>query len=160
MKKILYEKNHIGIQFFKYALCGGTATLTDYAVSFLIAWIWLPALNGNELLVQLFDLQINAVSDDIRLKNFIIGSIIAFMAANLVAYILNVLFVFKAGKHDRWKEIGLFYLVSAMSVGIGVAIGASLIPSLGLPHDYSYIAKIISTTLINFVARKYIIFRG
>lgn len=160
MKSPLIEKNHIGIQFFKYSICGGTALVTDYVVSFMIAWLWLPALNGSELLVRLFNLQTNVVSDDLRFRNFIIGSIIAFMVSNLVAYILNVLFVFKSGRHERWKEVGLFYLVSAISVGIGVAIGASLIPWLGLPHDYSYIAKAISTTLINFAARKYIIFHG
>ena len=76
------------------------------------------------------------------------------------ADILNVLFVFKAGKHSRWKEVGLFYLVSAISVGIGVGLGAVLIRGFGLSTTFSYIAKAISTTLINFVARKYIIFNG
>jgi putative flippase GtrA len=84
----------------------------------------------------------------------------AFMVSNLTAYVLNILFVFKSGKHSRRKELGLFYLVSAISVGIGVAIGAVLIKGFGLSTTYSYIAKAVSTTLINYVARKFIIFHG
>ena len=160
LKKILLEKNHAGIQFLKYSMCGCTALAVDMIVAFFVAWLWLPALNGDELFVKWFGLQFDAVSEATRTTNFVIGSIIAFFLSNLTAYILNVLFVFKAGKHSRWKEIGMFYLVSGISVGIGVAIGASLIPWLGLPYDYSYIAKAISTTLINYVARKYLIFKG
>ncbi len=84
----------------------------------------------------------------------------AFMVSNLVAYVLNVRFVFKAGKHSRRKEIALFYLVSGISVGIGIAIGASLISWFGLSYGFSFVAKAVSTTLINFVARKFIIFHG
>jgi len=141
-------------------MCGVTALSVDMIIAFIVAWLWLPALNGDELFVKWFGLQYDTVSEATRTTNFIIGSIIAFMVSNLTAYILNVLFVFKAGKHSRLKEVGMFYLVSALSVGIGVAIGASLIPWLGLPYDYSYIAKAVSTTLINYVARKYIIFHG
>ncbi|HSR88346.1 MAG TPA: GtrA family protein, partial [Pontiella sp.] len=91
---------------------------------------------------------------------FCIGNVIAFMASNLTAYVLNIFFVFKAGRHSRWKEVGLFYLVSAVSVGIGVVIGAGLIQGFGLSTSSSYIAKAVSTTLINYAARKFIIFHG
>ncbi|MEI6892758.1 MAG: GtrA family protein [Pontiella sp.] len=160
LKKILLDKNHAGIQFIKYGLCGCTALTVDMMVAFLVAWLWLPALNGDELFVKWFGLQFEVVSEGIRTTHFIIGSIIAFLISNLVAYLLNVLFVFKAGKHSRRKELGMFYLVSGISVGIGVALGAALISWLGMPYDYSYIAKVISTTLINYVARKYLIFNG
>ena len=160
LKKILFEKNHPGVQFLKYSMCGGFALAVDMVVAFLVAWLWLPALNGDELFVRWFGLHYEPVSEAVRTTNFVWGNAIAFMVSNLTAYVLNVLFVFKAGKHNRWKEIGMFYLVSAISVGIGVAIGASLIPWLGLSYDWSYIAKAISTTLINYAARKYIIFHG
>lgn len=158
-KKILLEKNHTGIQFFKYAMCGSLALFTDMVVAFLIAWLWLPALKGNELFVQLFGLQCDVVPEGTRSLNFILGSAMAFMVSNLVAYILNVLFVFKSGKHSRLKEAGLFYLVSGISVGIGVAIGATLV-WMDFPYGWSYVAKAVSTTLINYAARKYFIFHG
>jgi putative flippase GtrA len=160
MKKILFEKNHIGIQFFKYSICGGTAMAVDMVVFFLVAWLLFPALTESDILVRLFNLEVVAIPEYMRTINFCIGNGIAFMASNLTAYILNLLFVFKAGKHSRLKEIGLFYLVSAISVGIGVGLGAVLIQGFGLSTTFSYVAKAVSTTLINFVARKYIIFNG
>jgi len=160
LKNTLLEKNHSGVQFLKYSMCGGMALATDMVVFFLVAWLLFPALTESDLFVRLFHMQVEAVPDEVRIANFRFGNVFAFMVSNFVAYILNVLFVFKAGKHNRWIELGLFYLVSAISVAIGVEIGALLIRSFNLSTTFSYVAKVISTTLINFAARKFIIFHG
>jgi putative flippase GtrA len=160
VKKILLEKNHAGIQFLKYAMCGGVAMAADMITFFLVAWLLFPALTEADVLVRLFHMPVEAIPEHVRIVNFCIGNVMAFMVSNLTAYVLNILFVFKSGKHSRRKELGLFYLVSAISVGIGVAIGAVLIKGFGLSTTYSYIAKAVSTTLINYVARKFIIFHG
>lgn len=132
----------------------------DMLTFFLVAWLLFPALTENDILVRIFNMNIVAVPEYLRTINFCLANGIAFMLSNLTAYVLNVLFVFKAGKHSRWKEVGLFYLVSAISVGIGVGIGVLLIQGFGLSTTSSYIAKAISTTLINYAARKFIIFHG
>ncbi len=160
LKKVLLEKNHSGVQFIKYSLCGGFALGIDMAVCFLVAWLLFPALTQDDVLVRLFNMQVDPIEESVRVVNFRISNVCAFMVSNLVAYLLNVRFVFESGKHSRWKEIGLFYLVSAVSVGIGTEIGATLIRNFGLSFSFSYVAKAVSTTLINFVARKFIIFRG
>ncbi len=160
LKTARLEKSHVGIQFMKYSLCGGFALGVDMVICFLVAWLLFPALTQDDMLVKLFSMQVDPVLESVRVVNFRISNACAFMGSNLVAYLLNVRFVFKAGKHSRWKEIGLFYLVSAISVGMGTEIGAMLIENLGLSFSFSYIAKAISTTLINFVARKFIIFHG
>jgi putative flippase GtrA len=110
--------------------------------------------------VRLFSLQIEPVPEHLRTLHFCLGNVIAFAASNLTAYILNILFVFRAGRHGRGTELALFYLVSGISVGLGVLIGAVLIEGFGTSTTVSYIAKAVSTTLINFVARKYLIFHG
>lgn len=160
VKKILTEKSHPGFQFVKYSISGGIAFTTDMVVFFIVAWLFFPALTENDLFVRIFNIQVEAIPENVRTINFCIGNLIAFMVSNLTAYVLNILFVFKAGKHSRWKELGLFYLVSAASVGIGVAVGAVLIQTFGLSTSSSYIAKAVSTTLINYAARKFIIFHG
>ena len=132
----------------------------DMVVFFLAAWLLFPALTENDVLVRLFHLEIVEIPEYLRTINFCLANVMAFMLSNLTAYILNVLFVFKAGKHSRRKEVGLFYLVSAISVGLGVGIGVLLIQGFGLSTTFSYIAKAVSTTLINYAARKFIIFRG
>jgi putative flippase GtrA len=160
LKKILVEKNHSGIQFLKYAMCGGVAFATDMVTFFLVAWLLFPALTETDLFVRIFNMQIEPVAEGTRSVNFVIGNGIAFMVSNMTAYILNVLFVFKAGKHSQAKELGLFYLVSGISVGIGVLVGVVLIEGFGLSTTSSYVAKAVSTTLINYAARKFIIFHG
>lgn len=160
LKKILLEKNHAGVQFVKYSLCGWVAMATDMVTFFLVAWLLFPALTENDVLVRLFSMQVEVVPEHTRVINFCIGNGIAFMLSNFVAYVLNIQFVFRAGKHSRTKELLLFYLVSAISVGIGVAVGALLIEGFGLSTTFSYVAKAVSTTLINFVVRKFIIFHG
>jgi putative flippase GtrA len=160
IKKILAEKEHPVLQFVKYSMCGGMALATDMITFFLVAWLFFPALTEDDLFVRLFHMNVDVVPENVRSINFCIGSVIAFMVSNLTAYILNVLFVFKAGKHSRLKEMSLFCLVSAISVGIGVGVGVMLIQGFGLSTTYSYIAKAVSTTLINYAARKFIIFHG
>lgn len=160
VKKILYEKQHHGIQFFKYALCGGVAFSVDIITFFLVTWLLFPALTEDDVLVRLFHLQIEPIMERTRTINFIIGNSIAFVASNTVAYVLNVLFVFRAGRHERWKEMGLFYLVSGFSIAIGVVLGAALIRFAGLTTTFSYVAKAFSSTMINYVFRKFVIFHG
>lgn len=160
IKKLLLEKNHPGIQFFKYSACGGMAFAADIITFFLVAWFFFPALSEDDIIVRILKLTVEVPPEGSRTINFVICSAIAFMVSNLVAYILNILFVFKAGKHGFWKEFGLFYLVSGISIGIGVAIGAVLIEVFGLETTYSYIAKSISATLINYAGRKFFIFHG
>ena len=160
LKKILQEKEHPGIQFLKYFMCGGAAMAVDMFVFFLVAWLLFPALTENDIPVRLFNLDIVVVPEYLRTINFCLANVIAFMLSNLTAYILNVLFVFKAGKHSRRKEVGLFYLVSAVSVGMGVGVGVVLIQGFGLSTTFSYAAKAVSAMLINYAARKFFIFHG
>ena len=160
VKKILMDKNHSGIQFLKYSMCGGIAFAADMITFFLVAWLVFPALTEGDFLVRIFNLQIEPVAEGVRTLNFVLGNIIAFIVSNMTAYILNVLFVFKSGKHSRWKELGLFYLVSGISVGLGVLVGVILIGGFGMSTTSSYVAKAVSTTLINYAARKFFIFNG
>ena len=160
LKKILLDKNHAGFQFLKYSMCGGIALAADMVTFFLVAWLMLPALTKYDFLVRIFNVEIDPVAESARAFNFILGNVIAFMVSNMTAYILNIFFVFKSGKHNRWKELGLFYLVSGISVGIGVGIGVVLISGFGMSTTSSYVAKVLSTTLINYAARKSFIFNG
>jgi putative flippase GtrA len=160
MKSILFEKDRPVLQFFKYSLCGSAAMGVDVITFFLSAWLLFPALTENDVLVRLFGMQVEPVPEHVRTLHFCIGNGLAFAGSNLTAYVLNVLFVFRAGRHGRWTELGLFYLVSGISVGLGVLVGVVLIEGFGLSTSFSYAAKAVSTTLINFAARKYIIFHG
>jgi putative flippase GtrA len=163
IQAFLSEKDNRWVQFIKYGMCGGAATVVDMTVFFLFAWLIFPALTESDPFTRLlgsFNLDVRTVSESVRLRNYWIDKVICFLFSNFTAYILNVLYVFKAGKHKRHHELMLFYAVSLVSFFIGTYVGAWLIQSFGLDTTYSYVAAMISALLINYAGRKFFIFNG
>ena len=159
----LSEKDNHLVQFIKYGLCGGIATVVDMAAFFLFAWLVFPALTESDpftRLLGLMNLDIQAVSEAVRLRNYWIDKVICFLFSNFTAYILNVLFVFKAGKHKRHHELMLFYAVSLAAFFLGTLAGDLLIRFAGLDTTYSYVTAMIAAVLINYAGRKFFIFHG
>ncbi len=160
LKKILFEKNHTGFQFLKYSLCGGLAFATDITVFYLVAVFVFPALTQTDIFAQLLGLDLEPVSEPLRLRNFWIGKSMSFVASNLVAYTLNVLFVFKGGKHKMHHEIALFFAVSFAAFLLGTWSGDALIRFFGAQTTVSNLTAIVFATLFNYAGRKFFIFRG
>lgn len=148
------------IQFIKYALAGGVATLTHISLFHLIAWKLFPSLGPNDHAVRFFHLRIREVNDYSRARNSMIGNVIAFFFSNMVAYIMNILWVFERGRHSLALEILLFYLVSGLSTMIGTMLMGMLIKRFHLLTTYAFAANIVSAVLINYALRKYFIFVG
>lgn len=160
LKNILLEKNHRGIQFFKYACCGGIAFGVDIVVFYLVAVFVFPALTENDFFVELFGLTVTPVSETVRLHNFWIGKGLSFIASNITAYILNVLFVFKGGKHKVHKEVALFFGVSFVAFLLSTWSGDALIRFFGVQTTICNFTAIFSAILINYCGRKFFVFHG
>ena len=77
-----------------------------------------------------------------------------------LSYILNVLFVFKSGKHKRHHELLLFYAVSVVSLILATFGGWVLINTFGLGTTWSYVVKMVASVLINYAGRKFFVFKG
>lgn len=148
------------IQFIKYSLAGGVATLTHITIFHLVAWKLFPSLGPDDHAVRFFRLKIRQVNDYSRARNSMIGNVIAFCFSNMVAYIINILWVFERGRHSVALEILLFYLVSGVSTVIGTLFMGILIKRFGLLTTYAFGANILSAILINYAMRKYFIFLG
>ncbi len=148
------------LQFIKYALAGGLATATHIVIFHLAAWLLFPALQKKDHLVRLFNLKLREIDERYRARNSMICNILAFMIANLVAYVTNVLWVFEAGRHSFIVEISLFYAVSGLSVLIGTVLMGMLIKRFGMLTTYAFCANIVSAVLINYAVRKFFIFQG
>jgi putative flippase GtrA len=157
-KRFLNEKEHRGVQFIKYALSGGISAGVDMVVFFLLAWSVLPALTEADWLVRMLGLDPVPVTEAVRSRNFVLASVICFFFSNLTAYILNLLFVFKGGRHARHVEFTLFYGVSVVSLVLAVFAGWVLIAGFGLSTTWSYIAKMAAALLINYAGRRHFIF--
>ncbi len=148
------------IQFIKYGLAGGIATITHIIIFHLIAWKIFPALQEKDHAVQLFNLTIKKVNDATRARNSMIGNFIAFLISNMVAYITNILWVFEGGKYPFWIEILLFYCVSGISVFLGTMLMGILIRRFGMLTTYAFSSNIVTAVMINYVMRKFFIFHG
>ncbi|MGW8194917.1 MAG: GtrA family protein [Desulforhopalus sp.] len=148
------------IQFIKYALAGGLATLTHIIIFHLIGWKLFPSLQENDHAVKFFNLKIRTVNDYTRARNSMIGNCLAFLVANMVAYITNVLWVFQGGRHHIIIEILLFYAVSGISVFLGTALMGLLIKRFGILTTYAFGANIFTAVMINYAVRKFFIFSG
>ena len=147
-------------QFIKYALAGGLATVTHITIFHLIAWKIFPSLQEKDHAVRLFKLAIHKVNITTRARNSMIGNFIAFLIANMVAYITNILFVFQGGKYPIVIEILLFYAVSGISAFLGTILMGVLIKRFGLLTTYAFVANIFTSVMINYALRKFFIFHG
>lgn len=130
------------------------------AVFFLLAWKVFPALRENDPVARRLGLRVRPVEEEQRSRRFVICTALAFVFSNLTAYLINIYWVFEPGRHPWYVEVALFYAVSGISIVIGTAIGWSMIRYLHLSTSFSYAGKLIASLLINFVCRKYLVFKG
>jgi len=101
-----------------------------------------------------------AMNDAMRARNAALDNFFAFIFSNLTAYLLNIFWVFKRGRHHWLMEIGLFYAVSGVSMVIGTTIQTWMIAHMGLTTTVAFVANMVTALLINFAMRKFVIFKG
>ena len=159
-KAIFSPESGPALQFIKYAICGGIATATNIAIFYLLGYRLLPCLQPEDFFVRLLHLTMPAISDEMRGRNAIVANTFAFLISNFVAYLLNIWFVFRSGRHHRLVELGLFYAVSGVSFVIGTSLMGWLILHFGMMTTLAFGGNIIAAILINFVMRKFVIFKG
>ena len=151
------------VQFIKYALAGGVATGVNVVTFFLLAVFAFHCLAPDDRVAVLRSrhagITVPEVSDAVRSVNALVCNTIAFLVANFVCYVINRLFVFVPGRHSVAVEALLFLAVSAISFAIGTAAQTLLIALGGISTSIAFSANLVSALAINFVARKFLIFK-
>lgn len=157
---------HPLIQFIKYGIAGGFALFTDL-LFFTLANLYLfpidqgmgpvSPLEGG--LGSFFSWSRTLLSDP-SVVNYIRCNTVGFLTSNVVAYLLNVKWVFRGGRHRKHLEVTLFLLVSFISFLVGTALGAMLVGSLGWNEYLAKAGNVVAAVLINYVCRKFIVFQG
>jgi putative flippase GtrA len=112
-----------------------------------------------------------------------INNTLAFLLSNMVAYILNILWVFESGRYyppldlalnklgliqratlracaHRTVEVLLFYAVSGISIAIGTFLMGVLINRWHYTTTVAFGAECVIAALVNFALRKFMIFKG
>lgn len=148
------------IQFVKYALAGGIATAVHIFTFFLAGFLLWPCVGKDDILVRLFRLRPREVEEELRARRAVYCNILAFLCSNGVCYMLNRLFVFKAGAHAMWLEAMLFVSVSALSTSLGTLLMGVLIKRFHVQTTWAFSANAVTSLLINFVLRKFVVFAG
>lgn len=148
------------VQFVKYGMVGGAATVIHVLAFFVMGFFVFPCVSPEDPLVRLFGLAAPAVQEALRARYAVYSNVVAFVVANTVCYLLNRLFVFRPGRHHVVLEFVLFMGVSAISVAIGSVLMGLLIRQLGVQTTYAFGANIASSLAINFLMRKFFVFKG
>jgi putative flippase GtrA len=146
------------LQFIKYVLAGGLATVTHISLFHLFGWKIFPALQKKDHFVRFFKMPIVPINDATRARNAMICNYIAFIVSNMVAYIANVLWVFQGGKYHVIIEILLFYAVSGISTYLGTLLMIALIKRFGILTTYAFGGNMLTAVMINYSLRKFFIF--
>jgi putative flippase GtrA len=148
------------VQFVKYGLAGGVATATHILMFFLAGFLLFPCVTPDDPLVKLFGLIAPAVEEALRARNAVFSNVAAFLVSNTVCYIINRLFVFRPGRHHIVIEFLLFLAVSAVSMTVGTTLMGLLIKQYSVQTTYAFGANILSSLAINYVLRKFFVFKG
>lgn len=141
---LMLKEGSLWAQFFKYGICGVLSTVVLVLVVGLFHW-YAPEYMSNDLPV------------DVRQDHMRIALLSAFVPANLFAYFTNRCLVFTPGKFGFWSELGVFTLISIISFA-GGELGKMWMINNGFQNVVAAGAFAVNSALVNFVARKFLVF--
>ncbi|MBT7982260.1 MAG: GtrA family protein [Akkermansiaceae bacterium] len=149
LKSSLNDKNSpLLIQIIKYGFCGLLTTIVHIFIVYALGLTINPAIGEH-------------ISKDLKESRTIINNVFTFLISNTIAFKLNVKFVFNSGRHSKTKEIILFFTVSGVSFFAGLLSIPLVFELVDTNKGIEHLANgafIISSALMNFLCRKYIIF--
>ena len=165
IRKFNSRDAHPFFQFVKYGIAVVVATVAQLAIFYLLAGWLIPALTAEDKFVVGMAklgvaLPVQEMTDAVRSNRAAINNLIAFMFSNFVAYLLNIVWVFRRGRHAFWLEVGLFYAVSAVSFLAGTAVAWLLMRFAGMQTTYAILINIVVSVIINYIFRKFLVFKG
>lgn len=138
MKSAISNKRNIVGQFLRYFVTGGLAFIVDFGVF--------------SLALYYFDI------------HYLIANLIGLMAGNVVNYLLSLGWVFSAEKRKmekhRMLEITVFIVISLIGVGLNEVLMLFMVGKLSLNEMFSKVVAAGVVLVYNFLARKFILFRG
>jgi len=134
-------------QFLKYAACGGMSAALLLGIVLLVR-MWWPELVDVDALTQ---------SELIRNTNLI--STAAFIPSTVVAYLLNRAFVFTPGQLSPRMEFAAFMVIALISYILGLVGTDVLMRQYGASSLIGNLTFGIPSILVNFLCRKFLIFK-
>ncbi len=141
------------VQLALYGFCGVLAMVVAVTQVVILSKTIIPAYEGMIVNGQM-------MTDALRAKNLFINNTIAFFTTNVLVYLLNVTFVFKRGRHHPSLEFFYFTLINGLSFILSQIAGPWLVHQFGVPTNIAIFTNTVFAVTINFLARKFFVFRG
>ena len=159
-RKFLSHDSGPFAQFVKYGAIGVASTLVQMVVFYLLASTCCRCLGPDDMAVKWLGLPAVEVTDWVRSLRFAVDTAIGFSVANVFCWLMNRLFVFRPGKFAWYKEFALFFGAAAGAMAIATGLSWVLINWAGLQTTVAVIIEVVVSFVVNFVARKFFIFKG
>ena len=152
-------------QFVKYGVVGVAATIIQTIIFYLGACLLFECLAAGDFAVVYLgfpEAKFTGLEPWYATRGVLasVNTAIGFVFANIFCWLMNRRFVFKAGKYSWQKELVLFFSVSALATVFALWIMKFLIDTMGVSTSFALVVEVISSFLINFVIRKFFIFKG
>ena len=142
-------------QFVKYGAIGVASTLVQMAVFYLLASTACRCLGPDDWAVKWLGLP-----HVVRGFRFAVDTVIGFSVANVFCWLMNRAFVFRPGRFVWYKEFGMFFGAAAGAMAIATGLSWILINWGGLQTTVAVVIEVTVSFIVNFVARKFFIFKG
>ena len=142
--EFLNNKHNILVQFIKYAMAGVVG-----AATFVVIF---TALNETVLPADA------SLAGATRGWNFFFSNSIAFVLSSFVSYLANRTWVFQSGRHTRGREFALFVGIGAIAFVISTPLGSWIVAHYPVSEYIIFVLLVVSSAMINFLGRKYIVF--
>ena len=133
-------------QIIRYGIVGVSATLIDFTIFAILSQWVLPAIDSE-------------LGNQVRADRSTINSAIAFFIANIYTYVINQKYVFVPGRHRPLVEFLIFVGVSALSLLLGLWVMRYLINVYSVPTYPAKGVAIAVSILINYVCRRFLVFK-
>ena len=159
-RKFLSHDSGPFAQFVKYGAIGVASTLVQMLVFYLLASTCCRCLGPDDWAVKWFGLPSVDVPHVVRGFRFAVDTALGFSVANVFCWLMNRLFVFRPGKSAWYKEFALFFGAAAGAMAIATGLSWILINWAGLQTTAAVIIEVFVSFVVNFVARKFFIFKG
>lgn len=148
-------------QIFKYGVIGVASTLVQTGVFYTLATTYLKCLTTDDFAVRLLGFAAaEGLTDGVRAFRFAFATGVGFVLANVFCWLLNRRYVFTSGRY-RWSvEFALFFATASIATVVALSISSMLIGRFGLMTTLAVFVEVIASFVINFVVRKFVIFKG
>lgn len=147
-------------QIFKYGVIGVLATIINLAVAELCAaWVW-PCLGADDIFVKYLGFDSVVIADATRATLAVYCNLVGFFVANVVCWLLNRRYVFTPGRHHWLLEYLYFLAGSGFAILVGSAAIWYLVRFHGMQTTYSFVINVLVSVSVNFVVRKFFVFKG